>query len=381
MFSFISNWYEKGKNKLFDKGKTYALKKLVKSDYLKETTSIIPLTLVSVITKNIFNFLVTYRIRTDIYPLDFLISILVTVGFSLSSPFFYNLTNHFIGPDIDNFSKYCIDSFWKEGWVFFEYWKTRILGTIGVMGIVFLYFVEIDSRYCQETIIHLMITSTIVDAINNRKWEFITVNLNEDVKENGDIPLVNMRNDYFILESYRGMHDEEAEKGVYAEESNNLEGEKEEKKKIEGERKDLEEERKILEWESKDLEWESKDLQGEKRERKILEGESKKIEGESEDSWDNCEPLDMSEVMKYIERGERSFVRKKRNLVSRSLNLLKNSLGYSKENNKGNNKENNGNDREKNRDIENSGKYGNKIYGEESITKTSDFEIKEDYEN
>ena len=75
----------------------------------------------------------------------------------------------------------------------------------------------------------------------------------------------------------------------------------------------------------------------------------------------------MSEVMKYIERGERSFVRKKRNLVSRSLNLLKNSLGYSKENNKEN-------DREKN-------SSGNKIYGEGSITKTSDFEIKEDYEN
>lgn len=167
MLAFFEKWYGKGKRGLVKRSKNYVLKKFVKSDYLRETTSLIPLSLITIVTKNLFNFLVTYRLKTDVYWIDFLFSICTTVGFSLSSPFFYHLTEYFVGEDVDRLSKYCLDSLWKDGWVFFEYWKTRILGGIAITTIIVLQFVEIDSRYCQETIIHLMITSAILDSINN----------------------------------------------------------------------------------------------------------------------------------------------------------------------------------------------------------------------
>jgi len=67
-----------------NKVKKYAIKKFVKSDYLKQTTNLLHLTILTFLTKSVF----TSRIRFNIYLLDMLFSIIVTIIFSLYSPFF-----------------------------------------------------------------------------------------------------------------------------------------------------------------------------------------------------------------------------------------------------------------------------------------------------
>lgn len=167
MLNYLNKKYDKYYDKFMKKAKKYALKKFVRSEYLKETTSILPLTLITIVTRSIFNFLITSRLKIDIYVIDFTFSLFVTVIFSVYSPYLYNLFNKNLKEDVEDFSKFIIDSFWKEGWVFYEYWKVRILGTLGTIFIILLFFVEINSVMIQEFIIHTMISSAIVDYLNN----------------------------------------------------------------------------------------------------------------------------------------------------------------------------------------------------------------------
>ena len=189
--SFIIKYMWRYYDKLFKKAKGFALKKIVKSDYLKETTSILPLTLMTITTRGIFNFLITSRLKTDIYLVDFLFSLFITVFFTLSSPYLYNVFNKSWKNEIDDFSKNVINSFWLEGWVFFEYWKVRILGTTGMVTIFILFFVEINSRMIQEFIFHTMVSSAIVDYITNM-----------NVKKIDNKPKVKLIENANIIESY-----------------------------------------------------------------------------------------------------------------------------------------------------------------------------------
>ena len=157
-----------------NKVKKYAIKKFVKSDYLKQTTNLLHLTILTFLSKSIFNFLITSRIRFNIYLLDMIFSIIITIIFSLYSPFFYNLIEYIFKNEIDSLSQYVISNFWEEGWAFFEYWKVRILGTMGLLCIFILFFIEINSQMIQEFILHTMISSAIVDYIY--KYKFIQNN-------------------------------------------------------------------------------------------------------------------------------------------------------------------------------------------------------------
>jgi hypothetical protein len=152
-----------------NKVKKYAIKKFVKSDYLKQTTNLLHLTILTFLTKSIFNFLITSRIRFNIYLLDMIFSIIITIIFSLYSPFFYNLIEYIFKNEIDSLSQYVISNFWEEGWAFFEYWKVRILGTLGLLCIFILFFIEINSQMIQEFILHTMISSAVVDYIYKQK--------------------------------------------------------------------------------------------------------------------------------------------------------------------------------------------------------------------
>ena len=154
-------------NKVTKKFKKYALKQFVKSDYLQETSVIIPLTGLTFVTRATFNFLITSRLKTDYYFFDMLVSVFTTIVFTLLSPFFYNLFIYTLENEVNDFTKYVINAFWTEGWIFFEYWKTRILGSLGLFTIFLLFFIQIDSSMIQTFILHTMISSAIVDYIYN----------------------------------------------------------------------------------------------------------------------------------------------------------------------------------------------------------------------
>ncbi len=162
------------------KAKKYFTKKLVKSDYLKDTATFLHLTILSFLTRTIFNFVITSRLQTSIYAVDMFFSICVTIFFSIYSPFFYMMINRMLKTDADDFSKFLIEKFWKEGWEYFEYWKVRILTSVSLVGILLLCFIDINSYMIQEFIGHTLISSAIVDTIN--KYRLIKEKDKDEVK-------------------------------------------------------------------------------------------------------------------------------------------------------------------------------------------------------
>ena len=162
-------YYDKLYNKAQKTLTNKALKKFVKSDYLRDTTSILPLTLLTLFARGIFNFLITSRIKTNYIFLDFPLSVSVTVLLTLFSPILYNHISKTYDKEIKVFSKNVIDSYYTQGWIFIEIWKSRILGSIGMFTILILFFVEINSFIIQEFIFHTMISSIIVDYLTSDK--------------------------------------------------------------------------------------------------------------------------------------------------------------------------------------------------------------------
>lgn len=142
------------------------LEKIVKSNYLKNTSTVIPLTLLTIVIKAVFNFLITYRLTTNNYYIDFLISLINTIVMTLFSPYIYKFLYINFQKDLEIYSKMFIDLTWDEGWIFLIKWKNRFLGFLGIFAIFILFFIEINSRMIQEFILHTIITSLIVDSIN-----------------------------------------------------------------------------------------------------------------------------------------------------------------------------------------------------------------------
>ena len=171
---------DKISNKALNNFKSYALDKFIKSEYLRNTSNIIPLTLITTLIRVIINFLLITRIKTNIYLIDFTISTLTTIILSLSTPLFYDTISYIWKNDILFFTNLAIDNLWDEdGMDFFEMWKSRILGSIGLLIIILLFFVEITSRIIQEFIVQMMITAVVTDKLN-----IYFVNLIEEKKKN-----------------------------------------------------------------------------------------------------------------------------------------------------------------------------------------------------
>jgi hypothetical protein len=144
--------YDKTTNKIKTSLTDIALDKFVKSEYLRDTTTILPLTLLSIVIRGTFNFLIVSRIKTSIYLLDFLISVIVTIILAFSSPQIYNSISRTYDAEMKNFSSLVIDSYWAEGWSFIERWKAIILGSSGVFLILLLFLIEVNSSMIQEFI-------------------------------------------------------------------------------------------------------------------------------------------------------------------------------------------------------------------------------------
>lgn len=168
--------YDKTTNKIKTSLTDIALDKFVKSEYLRDTTTILPLTLLSIVIRATFNFLIVSRIKTNIYFLDFFISVIVTIVLAFSSPTIYNSISRTYDAEIKNFSSLVIDSYWVEGWSFIERWKTIILGSSGVFLILILFLIEVNSTMIQEFIFHTMISSAIVDYLTKLKDKIILSN-------------------------------------------------------------------------------------------------------------------------------------------------------------------------------------------------------------
>lgn len=154
-------------NKTLSRFRSYALDKFIKSEYLRNTTNIIPLSLLTTLIRIIINFLIISRIKTGVYLIDFSVSIITTIILSLLTPLFYDTISYLWQNDVLFFTNIVIDSLWGiDGPQFYELWKSRILGTIAVSTVTLLFFVEVNSYMIQEFIVHLSITGYITDKLN-----------------------------------------------------------------------------------------------------------------------------------------------------------------------------------------------------------------------
>lgn len=193
--------YDKTTNKVKSTLTDIALDKFVKSEYLRDTTTILPLTLLSIVTRATFNFLIVSRIQTKIYLLDFIISIIVTIVLAFLSPHIYNIISRTYDAEIKNFSALVIDSYWLEGWSFIERWKTIILGSSGIFIILILFLIEVNSPMIQEFIFHTMISSAIVDYLTKLKDKIILSNkqLNKQPEKTSPLSIKILENPSDVL--------------------------------------------------------------------------------------------------------------------------------------------------------------------------------------
>lgn len=165
MFHWI---YKKTKRKALNYAGSYAYESFFRSEFAREKINTLPISIVALVARTIFNFLLFSRLKTGIELLDFLVSVMVTVGVTLLSPLFYSAINTYH----DGFMFYTnifVDNFLgPDGWGYLDNIKNIIFLVLGVGVIVVLQFVEINSRYLQVLVIHLLLTGFISDQLE--KW-------------------------------------------------------------------------------------------------------------------------------------------------------------------------------------------------------------------
>jgi len=164
VWSFLA---KKGKKKIIKYAGNYIYENALRSKYTIEKLNTIPLSLIAMLLRGILNFLLFSKLITGIHWLDFVISMLVTIFVTILSPFFYTAVKS-CEPQITKYTNIFIDNFLgPNGWEYVDSLKNIILLSSGVLLIIILQIVEVNSRYLQELIVHTLITGYVSDKILN----------------------------------------------------------------------------------------------------------------------------------------------------------------------------------------------------------------------
>lgn len=156
---------EKRKTQALSTMGNYALEKFVESKFAREKANVIPLMIMTIVLRNIFDFLIFYRFRTSLWVINFIISVVVTVGTTMCTPLFYSIAETH-KPEFLKFTNNAVDKLMgPNGFEYFIQMRTYVVLSISGVMILYLQFVPITSRDLQELIIHTLITSWLMD-----KW-------------------------------------------------------------------------------------------------------------------------------------------------------------------------------------------------------------------
>jgi len=158
-------FYKKAKKEVVSYAGSYAYEKLLRSKYARENVNVIPMTIVSVLLRLIFNFLVLSKLKTGNWCLDFIVSVVITIIITLFSPFFYiSIKAH--SDVFMHYTDIILDGMLEPGEPgYAEMVKNRVLISMGIILIVLLEFLNITSRYVQELLLHSLITGIISEFI------------------------------------------------------------------------------------------------------------------------------------------------------------------------------------------------------------------------
>ena len=155
----LSLLYDPTKKKALKYAGNYAYDGFFRSKFAREKINTIPMSITAVVFRMIFNFLLFSRLKTEIYWLDFGISIILTVIVTLLSPFFYtSIKAH--EPDFMRFTDNFIENFLGDnGWDYLENFKNKILISLGIAMMLILQF--FDRVAIQKMILHTLIAGGI----------------------------------------------------------------------------------------------------------------------------------------------------------------------------------------------------------------------------
>lgn len=143
----------------------YALKTFGKSKYARTTLNTIPTSIIANLLKAVVNFLILYRLNTGTYWVDFCVSMLVTIITAAISPIFYVLVKE-READLLKFSNHFADQVMIQGVDYLRMWQSRSAIVIGIIAIIFLLFVEVNSEYLIKVIIEYLLAFWVVDKVN-----------------------------------------------------------------------------------------------------------------------------------------------------------------------------------------------------------------------
>ena len=160
--------YKKTKKKAVSYAGSYAYDSFLRSKFARDKINSLPISLVALTVRIIANFLIFSRMITGIRLLDFGLSMIVTIVITLLAPFFYTSIKAHEETFLLHTNRF-IDRFMGPGgWEYVEDAKNRLLFFVGVVLLIILQFIKIDSRYLQEMILHALITGFISDKI--QRW-------------------------------------------------------------------------------------------------------------------------------------------------------------------------------------------------------------------
>ena len=167
VFDIVSYAYKTNRKKVGKFVGSYAYDNFFRSEFARNKLNSIPIAIISMLVRVLINNLLISNLKTDYIKLNFFLSIVVTVFVTLLSPWiyrsvevhkegFFSITDRFISGLLGD-----------SPLEYLEQIKNKILFSLGVLIMIVLNFVEINSRYVQEIIFHSLITGILSNLIEN----------------------------------------------------------------------------------------------------------------------------------------------------------------------------------------------------------------------
>lgn len=189
------------KGSVLKKTGLFALNQIARSNATHQHLAVFPISVVAGILKAVVNFLLLYRIATGNRYMDSVISFLVCAFTAFISPVFYAVAQQ-RERDLVKFTTHFMDRVMaKDGVVFLLSIRNRGIMLTGLIMVMVLSVVQVDSPYLIQCILEYLFSFWIVDKVNQYRDSLYVPQLIEWKQEFHPrvVPQKLTRNDFFKI--------------------------------------------------------------------------------------------------------------------------------------------------------------------------------------
>lgn len=140
------------------------IKTLITTGYTKKRINYLILFLLTLLIRTLINSFLIFIIYTDIWPVDFLIQVVLSILLVLKTNWIYFVVEKYKNESM-KIADFLIDHYTPEN---FRVWKKKIIVCICVYFIIYFWFVSINSLIMIEYITQFLICYFVVDNIENK---------------------------------------------------------------------------------------------------------------------------------------------------------------------------------------------------------------------